>query len=68
MRNKTCAEETKQGKNTVCVSLSKMQLQKQATCAEVGTRTKSHRALSTRDYCNYREERTEAAGFAYYAY
>ena len=39
--NEACAEETRQGKNPLFTGLSKMRLQKQATCTQVRTHTES---------------------------
>jgi len=40
--NEAHAEETRQGKKPLCIGLSQMWLQKQATRAEVRTHTESH--------------------------
>jgi hypothetical protein len=66
--NETCAKETRQGKNSLCVGLSKMRLQEQAARAEVGTHTEGDRARSTGDHRDHWKERTETASFAHNAH
>lgn len=41
MRNKACTKEAEQGKNSPCVGLSQVCIQKQATRAEAGAHTES---------------------------
>ena len=68
VRNKACAQKTRQEKNPLCIGLPEMWLQKQTTSAEARTHTESDRARSTRNHRDYWEERTETASFAHNAH